>query len=411
MATAKAITRVDEMTDWVDAHNRIVDRDKGNFGDPVVWRYNGASYQLDADNPAGNHANFGTGMLLVQDAAITAGTVVKVTDGSNGAPAIAFTSDTDTGIYRASADTAAVVAGGSVVAEWTNTAGAVQFLAADGSVTLPVWGFLNDANCGLYRVGADDIAVSAGGVLAMEWKTTSSIAHVSIGGGFSSFSPAGLTINHGADDGEAIAFKNSDVAHGITSRADTDVYGMLCKGQPTTGGIQMAGFSEATISVYVWAISTTNDTTRSTAAVGAINLDAAKKSGTSNGTNDANGNLVVVMDNASARFLVDKEGDIHMDATSNINAWDDADDTALLEAFRVLTAPGVEQNYRQRFSDDIAAHAQILHDTGVITLNEDGHHFVSLKGILGLLIDHGRQLRGRIDTLERRCLALEAEHG
>ena len=73
MADQRSIVRVDPHSNMVEAFNRLVDRDKGHFGDPVVWRYNGASYQLDADNPSGNHANFGTGTLTVQDAGVTVG--------------------------------------------------------------------------------------------------------------------------------------------------------------------------------------------------------------------------------------------------------------------------------------------------------------------------------------------------
>lgn len=47
------------------------------------------------------------------------------------------------------------------------------FKIADGDVTTPGLGFLNDPNCGLYRIGADDIAVSVGGVKVMELIPTS----------------------------------------------------------------------------------------------------------------------------------------------------------------------------------------------------------------------------------------------
>lgn len=92
-----------------------------------------------------------------------------------------------------------------------------------------------------------------------------------------------------------------------------------------------------------------------------------------------------------------------MDATSNINAWDEHDDVALLEAFRVKTA-GV--NFKTQFARDVEQHARVLHDTGVLTLNEDGHHFASVKGLFGLTIDAIRQLAWKVERYERALLTL-----
>lgn len=184
MAATKVLTRADEMTDWVDSHNRIVDRDKGNFGDNVVWRYDGSAYQLDSDNPSGNHANFGTGVLTIQDAAVTAGVVVRVTDGDQANPSITFSNDQNTGLYRATTDTGGLTAGGTLVAEWAKGgATALQFLLSGSSVVgTPALASFDDADTGLYWVSANRFAAAAGGIKVAEFANPSgSLYGVGIG--------------------------------------------------------------------------------------------------------------------------------------------------------------------------------------------------------------------------------------
>lgn len=55
-----------------DAINRFAYRDNGSENAKIVWRNDTPDYILDVDNVQGNHANFGSGKLLVQDAGVTA---------------------------------------------------------------------------------------------------------------------------------------------------------------------------------------------------------------------------------------------------------------------------------------------------------------------------------------------------
>ena len=63
-------------------------------------------------------------------------------------------------------------------------------------------------------------------------------------------------------------------------------------------------------------------------------------------------------------------------------------------------------DFRKRFSGFVDDHSQTLHDTGVITLNDDGHHFISIKGLNGLMIDSIRQVNERVIGLETQLKAL-----
>ncbi len=213
-----------------------------------------------------------------------------------------------------------------------------------------------------------------------------------------------IYIDNAPQTNEIFSIGGNGIAHGFTTDTETDTALSVKVVSTTQGGALFTGLTSATIALRLRGWNVTDNTTRSTAATGCVIIDGAKKSGTSNGALGANGNILVVRDNTNARFLVDKEGDIHMDATSNINAWDSHDDIALLETYRVKTA-GV--NFARTFALDIERHAQVLSETGVLTFNADGHHFVSVKALFGLTIDAIRQTAHRVNELDERVARLE----
>ena len=213
-----------------------------------------------------------------------------------------------------------------------------------------------------------------------------------------SFMQTGITINGGTSDVEILAFKSDDVAHGMTAVVETDTFCEFRKAHATEGGLRVTPYATGNEGVLFLPRVTTENAPRSTAGRAPTRFDAQLKSGTTVGVMAANQNLFCISASGSTKFICDTDGDIHMDATSNINAWDEYDDVALIEAFRVLTA---KPNFKQRFADQIDANAQILHKTGVITLNADGHHFVSFKGLMGLLMDAMRQLDGEVHLLKQ----------
>lgn len=259
----------------------------------------------------------------------------------------------------------------------------------DGLVAAPSFAFTNEIGTGLYRVGAGRLGVAVGGSPVLEVAG----GKVLIGDTSDANVTVGLTINQGSNDDLILAFKSSDVSNLFTSLFEADTYGAISKASLTGGGVSLAGIcGSGTIGVTLAGLSAVDNTARSTSAIGCVTVNGFVSSGSTTATPGANANLFVVRSAAAARFLVDAEGDIFMDATSNINAWDDYDDVALLEAYRLTTAPGADINYRQRFSEDVERHARVLADTGVLALNEDGHHFVSLKALFGLVIDSIRMV-------------------
>ena len=215
---------------------------------------------------------------------------------------------------------------------------------------------------------------------------------------------SGLTIQMGADDGEIITLKSTDVAHGLTGVTETDVFGRLNKASSALGGFGITGLTEVTGTSGLLLDSRygADNTAKSAASLGALELRVAKHDGVGGGSSPAAGqNLVVVSDTfaGAAKWLVDQEGDAHYDGTTNATAWDEYDDIALLTAARGVLMP-VRSEMRERFGEWIEQYKQVLHETGVITINEDGHHFVSTKGLNALFMDTFRQVGDRLGALE-----------
>jgi hypothetical protein len=222
------------------------------------------------------------------------------------------------------------------------------------------------------------------------------------------FMSTGLTIHQGSATNEILALKASGLAHGMTTLTETNSYatwqlygangGVDCRGyaSPQSVGMRIMGIAD---------VVTGNAVSKATTSEARIIANGSDKSGTTSAASaTANTNIFGVQTGSAMRALIDSEGDLHLDATSNINVWDDYDDVALLEAYRVTTA---RVDFRVRLAEDVDSHAAILAATGVLTLNADGHHFVSTKGMFGLLIDALRQERRRALSLDERLARLE----
>ena len=148
----------------------------------------------------------------------------------------------------------------------------------------------------------------------------------------------GLTINQGANDDQILAFKSSDVAHGITGEAETDTYAAFGKFQATSGGLLVHGFKDADGTagyavVIRGDLGETADTSDDVNSVGVIQMMARKKSGTSVTTLGDTENILMVGNADSARVLVKGNGDFHVTNTTLV-ALDGEDDIALIRAYQ-----------------------------------------------------------------------------
>jgi len=282
--------------------------------------------------------------------------------------------------------------------------------AAGDPIVVDIYGTIEDISAGAEKGGLRFVLQEAGAdVLPLAMVGND----VLIGNGASLFANprveldvrGSVIIDQGAADGEILAFKSSDVAHGMTTLTETDTFGTIRKGGATDGGVALQGYADTgSIGLLLRGYAPTDQASRTTGAIGYVTLDARKNSGTGSTDPGADANLFVIRSNANARFLVDADGDIHMDATSNQNAWDEHDDIALLAGVRQAMNPALAL---AEFVEDARP---VLARTGVVTYNDDGHHFISLKALHGLQIDALRQMHRRNLALEERIARLEQKY-
>jgi len=105
-------------------------------------------------------------------------TQLGTNSGTAGAPAYTFTNDEDTGIYRPGANQVALTAGGVAKFAVDSTGGLVADAGyirnADGSVSVPAYSFSNDPDTGIFRGGVNFLSFTAGGTEVVSFAGTGS---------------------------------------------------------------------------------------------------------------------------------------------------------------------------------------------------------------------------------------------
>ena len=296
---------------------------------------------------------------------------------------------------------------------------------ADGTEALPSITNTGDLNTGLWFPAADTVALSLGGAEKVRFSGNNFVLNSS-GTLFMGDSANGdqavagqITLNNGADLGPHVACKNTNTAHGVTDWMETDTAYQFQTRHTSYGGLTLRVACE-TGETSPWRIYVTGGSitsTKSAAGIGHIHYYISKPSGTGTQACGGTNNLVAFTDNGSTRHIFGADGDIDVDAVVSDNVWDDDDDLGLLNTFRMLTiSPRNPNAAKEFFGEFMQEHADTLHKTGVLTLNRDGHHFVSLKGLHALEIDtirqEGGKWRGRCANIEERLeleQALRAE--
>ncbi len=212
----------------------------------------------------------------------------------------------------------------------------------------------------------------------------------------------GITINQGAADDEIMAFKSSDIAVGVTDVTETDNFGVIRKIDGLTGGLSIQGLAESTTrALQISGIQTTANTGKATTAIGAVNLVSYLKSGTGVTDIGADGNLVVIRNNATTRFIFDAEGSAHADV--EWIAFDEYDDLALLTDLETAMKDPV----KAEFADFLKYNHDALEQAGVVHFDREapGHAMLNTTRLSMLLVGALRQLGGRVDQLETLLLS------
>lgn len=211
----------------------------------------------------------------------------------------------------------------------------------------------------------------------------------------------GLHLNQGGADNEIFAVESSDISHSFTGEVESMVYLDILKQSATAGGAAIRGFSETDVGLHLRGGGNSDDTSKATTSVGFVVITANKPSSGSFTAIGTQGNIIAFREGTTTRALIDKEGDLHLDASSNASAFDTYNDIQLLTGLRASLMPDGDV-LKERFKDWIEEARPVLETAGIVTYNDDGHHFVALKKLHMLEIDAMRQLYERIVKLESK---------
>jgi len=198
------------------------------------------------------------------------------------------------------------------------------------------------------------------------------------GGKFSTFgenapdaSDGGITVQQGSNDGNILTLKSSDVAHGMTSSAETDTYATFKKQSGTLGGLQIRAFAEGNANERL-IIDCQGDgditTTKSASGKGAMVLGVNNKSGTGNGAVNSDANLLTIANYTSTQFIFDAEGTFH----SNVGTatYDEYDDAHLVRAMDLSTS--TKGLIASKFDEFIQYNHEDLAAAKIVGREEDG---------------------------------------
>jgi len=240
--------------------------------------------------------------------------------------------------------------------------------------------------------------------------TVSNNGTVGVGSGASSaFMTTGVCIDQGTGGfNELLTFKaTGTVAHGVTNYADTATCGSIYRAA-ASGGLNFRAVATAVTPLLFQTFYGTDDTGKGLTSNAATIFDHLRNSPPTIVTPTANANVFAVRSNSANLILIDVEGDMHMNTTTVPNAYDEHDDPALGRALRLSLLPA-QDPLRQRFAELIERYRPVIAETGLVTYNDDGHHFLNIKRVSMFTLDAIHQLAERvsaqaleIDELRRR---------
>ncbi len=160
----------------------------------------------------------------------------------------------------------------------------------------------------------------------------------------------GLCLNTGANDGRTLSFKNSDVAHGMTSVVQTDTYGYFQKKGAAAGGLKIGGLVETGFIAGIELDSnvTQADNAETAGAEGAIQTQSLIKSGTGTTAMGADDNIFVCR-NSTTQFIVKGDGELFSNQSATVGTFDEYEDAHLVRAYDLSHGKGVIDSSFDKF--------------------------------------------------------------
>lgn len=225
-------------------------------------RNSGGTYSLPAGNPVVTGTTISSSVNNATDSDIATELTDSLCRSGKGAmlaplplangtvslPALTFDTDADSGLYRIGANNIGVAVNGAKVVDVGTTGASIvgttttsgQTLASDGTKTAPGVGFTSDVDSGLYRIGANNPAMSAGDTKVQDWTTagTTVTGTATVSGLLTASAAATVTGLLTANGAITAAKTSGDV---ITATATTSGKGVVATGAGASIGVQGTG--------------------------------------------------------------------------------------------------------------------------------------------------------------------------
>jgi len=184
----------------------------------------------------------------------------------------------------------------------------------------------------------------------------------------------GITVNQGANDDEIFTLKSSDVAHGIISLTETDTFAHIKKAQATSGGVTLTGYKDAdgdpglAANLYGILGEAANTTKTQAGGYGIIDIWGTVQNGTTYGNMTADGNVLSVRTQRGGStvclFIVDEDGDLHVDGSTSLSGFDEYHDAELARALDMARHP--RQAIRSRWDAYVRYNESTLVEAGIL---------------------------------------------
>lgn len=278
-----------------------------------------------------------------------------------------------------------------------------------GSANIDLWSLASD---GVFGNGQNYFGIFdlINGLQRLEITASGAVLINPVNGASNTGNTKGLTIQQGAATNEIFSFKNTGVAHGMTTLTETDTIMFAQIVSSASGGIKFHGIGSQTggtptpaFSILGEATNGTN-TSAATGNFGAVNIRGDTRSGTTQANLSASNFILSLQTGALSRFFFREDGTSYEHVGTAWTNFDEHDDVALLN----LAAAHLSRDpIRENFGAWLKQNREPLQRLDLVTFDDENGHFVNRSRMQELLIGAVRQMADKNRALESRLTQVE----